>query len=187
MHAIRLALASLLAVAAFGSVAVAQQNHDVMMHIEEVDGRPVPMFFFEPVGLLIEPGDTVTFVAASPHHTATAYHAQHVKSQRVPDGVPPFSSPVVPIGESWSYTFDVPGTYDIWCGPHEHYGMAMRIVVGEPGGPAEEAVTNFGPDGVFALAGLVLNQPEIASARIVANGAVSWTEIVEAVLAAGLP
>jgi hypothetical protein len=40
---------------------------------------------------------------------------------------------------------------------------------------------------VFALAGLVLNQPEIASARIVANGAVSWSEIVEAVLAAGLP
>jgi len=187
IHAIRVGLASLVAVAAFGSVAVAQQNHDVMMHIEEVEGRPVPMFFFEPVGLLVQPGDTVTFVAASPHHTATAYHGQHVKSHRVPDGVPPFSSPVVPIGESWTYTFDVPGTYDIWCGPHEHYGMAMRIVVGEPGGPAEEPVTNFGPDGVFALAGLVLNQPEIASARIVATGAVSWTEIVETVLAAGLP
>ncbi len=122
----RTALASLGVVAAFGSVALAQQNHDVMMHIEPVEGRPVPAFSYEPVGLLIQPGDTVTFVAVSPHHTATAHHARHVKSQRVPDGV-------------------------------------------------------------FALDGLVLNQPEIASARIVANGSVSSSEIVEAVLAAGLP
>jgi hypothetical protein len=48
-------------------------------------------------------------------------------------------------------------------------------------------VTNFGPDGVFAIAGVVLNQPELASSRIVANGMVSWSEIVKAVLAAGLP
>jgi plastocyanin len=98
-------------------VALAQTNHEVTMHIEEVEGRPVPMFYFEPVGLLIQPGDTVTFVAASPHHTATAYHAEHVKSHRVPDGVEPFGSPIVPIGQSWSYTFTVPGTYDLWCGP----------------------------------------------------------------------
>jgi plastocyanin len=130
-----------------------------------VEGRPTPEFYFEPVGLLIQPGDSVRFVAVSPHHTATAYHEQHVKSHRVPDGVEPFSSPVVPVGEVWTYTFSVPGTYDLWCGPHEHYGMAMRIVVGEPGGPAEEPVTNFGPDGALALAGLVLNDPALASQR----------------------
>jgi plastocyanin len=168
-------------------VASAQTNHDVTMHIDPVEGRPVPVFYFEPVGLHIQPGDTVTFVAVSPHHTATAYHAQHVKSHRVPDGVGPFSSPVVPIGETWSYTFTVPGTYDLWCGPHEHYGMAMRIVVGEPGGPAEESVTNFGPDGVFAVAGVLLNLPELASSRIVELGAVPWADVLEQVLAAGLP
>ncbi len=159
------------------AVAVAQTTHVVDMHITPVEGRQTPEFYFEPVGLLIQPGDTVNFVALSPHHTATAYHAQHVKSHRVPDGVEPFSSPIVPVGEVWSYTFTIPGTYDIWCGPHEHYGMAMRIVVGEPGGPAEEPVTDFSPVGVYALSGFVLNDPALASSEIVARGSVSWYDL----------
>lgn len=172
-------LLALLVAAALAS-ASAQTTHDVVMHITPVEGRPVPEFYFEPVGLLIEPGDSVRFVAASPHHTATAYHAEHIKSHRVPDGVEPFSSPIVAIGQDWTYTFTVPGTYDLWCGPHEHYGMAMRIVVGEPGGPAEDPVTNFGPDGVFATAGLVLNDPALASGQIVALGSVSWYDLDDA-------
>jgi plastocyanin len=159
--------------------AFAQTTHEVMLMIEEVEGRPVPEFFFEPVGLLIQPGDTVRFVAATPHHTATAFHAQHVKSHRVPEGVPPFSSPVIPVGEVWEYTFDVPGTYDLWCGPHEPYGMVMRIVVGEPSGPAEEPVTDFSPVGAMAAAGTVLNDPALASDNIVAAGSVSWSDISE--------
>jgi plastocyanin len=158
-------------------LAHAQTTHDVMMHITPVEGRPTPEFYFEPVGLLIQPGDTVNFVAVSPHHTATAYHEQHVKAHRVPDGVEPFSSPVVPVGEVWSYTFTVPGTYDLWCGPHEHYGMAMRIVVGEPGGPAEEPVTDFSPVGAYALAGHVLNDPALGSNEIVERGSVSWYDL----------
>ncbi len=159
------------------AIASAQTTHDVMMHITPVEGQPVPEFYFEPVGLMIQPGDSVRFVAVSPHHTATAYHAEHIKSHRVPDGVEPFSSPIVPIGQDWTYTFEIPGTYDLWCGPHEHYGMVMRIVVGEPGGPAEEPVTNFGPDGVFQVGGLVLNDPALASAEIVARGSVSWYDL----------
>lgn len=161
----------------FFSAALAQQTHEVQLTITEVEGRPVPEFYFEPVGLLIQPGDTVRFVAASPHHTATAYHKAHVKLQRVPEGVEPFSSPILPVGESWEYTFSVPGTYDLWCGPHEMFGMAMRVVVGEPGGPAEAPVENFAPDGVFGAAGTVLNDPALASANIVAQGSVAWSEI----------
>jgi len=181
-HLSALALSLLL----LAPTALGQTRHEVMMHIEEVEGRPLPVFYFEPVGLRIEPGDTVTFVAASPHHTATAYHGQHVKTHRVPDGVEPFSSPIVPVGETWSYTFTIPGTYDLWCGPHEMYGMAMRIVVGEPGGPAEAPVTEFGPDGVFGAAGVLLNQPELASSRIVELGRVAWSEVLAAVLAVPL-
>jgi plastocyanin len=180
---VRLALA--VATLGFGA-ALAQTEHQVEMHIEGVPDRPVPLFYFEPVGLHIQAGDTVSFVASSPHHTATAYHGQHVKSHRVPDGVEPFSSPVVPVGEVWNYTFTVPGTYDIWCGPHEHYGMAMRIVVGEPGGPAEEPVTDFSPMGVAGLSAVVLNAPELASSRIVELGAVPWADLVATVLAAPL-
>ena len=179
MSAFLRTLLAALVVGAF-ALAQAQTTHDVMMHITPVEGRPIPEFYFEPVGLLIQPGDSVRFVAVSPHHTATAYHEQHIKSHRVPDGVGPFSSPIVPIGEDWTYTFTIPGTYDLWCGPHEHYGMAMRIVVGEPGGPAEEPVTNFGPDGVFATSGLVLNDPALASSMIVELGSVSWYDLDDA-------
>ena len=169
----------------FGAAA-AQTEHQVLMHIEEVSERPLPVFYFEPIGLHVRVGDSVTFVAASPHHTATAYHGQHVKSHRVPEGVEPFSSPVVPVGETWTYTFTVPGTYDVWCGPHEHYGMAMRIVVGEPGGPAEGPVTEFGPLGVASAAAAVLNAPELASSRIVELGSVPWVDLLATVLAAPL-
>lgn len=187
IHALRPVAAALAAALLLGSIALAQTRHEVTMHIDPVDGRPVPVFYFQPVGLLIQPGDTVDFVASSPHHTATAYHAQHVKSHRVPDGVEPFSSPIVPVGQTWSYTFTIPGTYDIWCGPHEHYGMVMRIVVGAPGGPAEEPADDFSPVGTYALAGLVFNLPELASARIVELGSVPWSDVHEQVVAAGLP
>jgi plastocyanin len=172
----RLALA-LAPLALVVGMATAQTVHDVEMMIVPVEGRPIPEFFFQPVGLLIQPGDTVRFIASSPHHTATAYHRQHVKSHRVPDGVEPFSSPIVPVGEVWEYTFTIPGTYDIWCGPHEHYGMVMRIIVGEPGGPGNDPVTDRSPVGVYALAGAVLSDPALAPEAIVAAGRVLWEEL----------
>jgi len=164
------------ALSLFGS-ALAQRTHGVHMNIMPVEGRPVPEFFFQPTGLFVEPGDTVRFLANSPHHTATAYHAQHVKTQRVPEGVEPFSSPVIPINETWEYTFTEPGVYDLWCGPHEQYGMAMRIVVGEASGPGMEPITDFSPEGVFATAGTVLSDPALDPDNIVANGQVMWEEL----------
>ena len=187
MFKVRILVQLLFVAVALGvGAAAAQSEHQVLMHIEEVADRPLPVFFFEPVGLHVQPGDTVAFVAASPHHTATAYHGQHVKSHRVPEGVEPFSSPIVPVGDTWSYTFTVPGTYDIWCGPHEAYGMAMRIVVGTPGGPAEGPVTEFGPDGVYGASAAVLSAPELASSRIVELGAVPWADLLATVLAVPL-
>jgi plastocyanin len=156
------------------AAAFAQETHEVEMHIVPIEGRLIPEFFFQPVGLFIEPGDTVSFIAVSPHHTATAYHEQHVKSHRVPDGVEPFSSPIVPVGETWEYTFEIPGVYDIWCGPHEEYGMAMRIVVGEATGPATEPPDNFGPDGTFGAAGMVLSDPALDPDNIIEQGQVMW-------------
>lgn len=157
------------------TLSAAQTTHEVQMLIKE--GGELPEFYFEPVGLHIQPGDTVRFVAATPHHNVVAYHAQQGKVQRVPEGVPPFSSPTLPIGDVWEYTFDTEGTYDLWCAPHELLGMAMRVVVGEPGGPAEEPVTDFGPMGVLGASGTVLNDPALASANIVGAGSVSWTEV----------
>lgn len=155
--------------------AAAQTTHEVQLFI--AGGEDATEFYFEPVGLYIQPGDTVRFLGVTPHHTVTAYHAQHGKSHRVPEGVPPFSSPVIPATESWEYTFDTPGTYDLWCGPHEAWGMAMRIVVGEPGGPAEEPVTDFSPEGAFGVAGAVLNDAAMASSNIVSQGQVAWADL----------
>ncbi|NPV10136.1 MAG: hypothetical protein HPY83_19515 [Anaerolineae bacterium] len=153
------------------------QVHEVRLLIQPVPGQPIPEFYFEPVGLYIQPGDTVVFKALSPHHTVTAYHPRQGKPQRVPDGVEPFSSPVLPVGGEWRYTFTVPGVYDIWCAPHEMYGMVMRIVVGSPAGPGTTPSKDFGPEGTFGVAGQVLNHPLLDPARIVAQGSVSWSAL----------
>lgn len=157
--------------------AFAQETHEVEMIIEEVEGSPLPEFYFQPTGLFIQPGDTVRFVAASPHHTITAYHEAHVKSHRVPEGVEPFSSPIVPVGESWEYTFETPGVYDLWCGPHEQYGMVMRVVVGEASGPGAEPATDFSPAGTFGAAGVVLNDPALDADNIIEQGSVMWQDL----------
>lgn len=153
----------------------AQQVHTVNLMIEEVEGGVE--FYFSPVGLFIAPGDTVVFRGLTPHHTVTAYHAQHGKAQRVPDGVPPFSSPVVPVGLDWSYEFVIPGVYDLWCAPHESYGMVMRIVVGEATGPGAVPSTDFGPFGTFDLAGAILNAQAMSPERIIAQGKVMWSDV----------
>lgn len=160
-----------------GASALAQTTHDVLLIIEPVEGSPIPEFYFEPAGLFIEPGDTINFIAQSPHHTVTAYHPLQGKPLRVPEGVEPFSSPMIPVGSSWSYTFDTPGVYDVWCGPHESYGMVMRIVVGEASGPAMAQPDDFGPEGTYGAAGTVLLDPALDANRIIDVGSVSWSEI----------
>ncbi|MDQ3701920.1 MAG: hypothetical protein M3442_13515, partial [Chloroflexota bacterium] len=73
--------------------------------------------------------------------------------------------------------FTRPGVYDLWCGPHEFLGMAMRIVVEEATGPGAAPPTDFSPSGTTLTAGLVLSDPALAPARILARGRVSWDEL----------
>lgn len=124
-------------------------DHEVELHIEEAaifDGDTTTMpFHFEPSGLSIEEGDIVRFNVDSPEHTITAYHEGLGRQQRVPDDTPPFSSPVMNVGGFWLYQFDSPGTYDLFCAPHELFGMAMRLVVGDPSDPDYD--DTFGPAG----------------------------------------
>ena len=157
-------------------------THTVSLELLPIEGQPIPQFFFEPTGLLIEPGDTVRFVWESAHHTVTSYSEAFDKTQRIPESVTAFSSPIVATGESWSYTFTTEGTYDLWCAPHEMYGMAMRIIVGEPGGPGNTEVTDFGPEGAFGAAGTVLNDPALSATNIIAAGSagVPWADISDA-------
>ncbi|WP_255149982.1 CHRD domain-containing protein [Halorarius halobius] len=109
-----------------------EPDHQVALEIRPVEGREEPEFVFDPVGLAIEPGDVVRFDSALGAHSVTAYHPALERERRVPENVPPFSSPLLATdGAYWLYRFDEPGVYDAYCLPHEVFGMVMRLVVGE--------------------------------------------------------
>jgi plastocyanin len=99
--------------------------------IGKPDGSEV---WFEPIGLLIGPGQTVTWTNRDEgnSHTTTAYHPSiSRRSQRIPAHAQPWHSDYVLPGEAFSVKFVEPGVYDYYCVPHEHAGMVGRIVVGE--------------------------------------------------------
>ncbi|WP_340102095.1 hypothetical protein [Salinibaculum salinum] len=81
----------------------------------------------------------------------------------------------------WLREFDTPGVYDIECAPHESYGMAMRIVVGEETNPNFETsdVENL-PEprvGPVGLARQVLTDVELEPGAIVDAGRVMWEDL----------
>lgn len=117
-----------------GNGDVPAADHEVTLHVGEPSPEEHgPLFHFDPTGLAVGSGDVVQFTFTTPDHTVTPYHPAHGFQKRVPDGVPPFSSPIVNAGGAWLYRFDEPGVYDLYCGPHHILGMAMRIVVGDVG------------------------------------------------------
>ena len=95
--------------------------------------------WFDPIGVRIEPGQTVRWVMASPGnpHTTTAYHPRNGgHSRRIPEQAEPWDSGfLVNPGDRFEVTLTAEGVYDYFCLPHEHAGMVGRIVVGRPGGP----------------------------------------------------
>lgn len=99
---------------------------------ETLDGRNV----FDPNGLYVTAGTTVRFTFGRGTHTVTAYE------DRIPEGAEAFDSGTRSEGV-FEHTFDVPGTYDYFCRPHKSEQVG-RIVVDEPGGPAEDSPI---PDG----------------------------------------
>lgn len=121
--------------------------------------------YFDPVGLFVEPGDTVAFELVSGAHSATAYDPanENALDRRIPEGAPAWDTGTFgDVGTARSVTFETVGTHDYYCIPHKMVGMVGRIVVGSPGGPAEESKN---PD---------LALPD--SARIVEEGRVAWAD-----------
>jgi plastocyanin len=96
--------------------------------------------WFDPIGLYVEPGTTVRWIARENVHTTTAYHPNNDHhSLRIPDGAAPWDSGyLVKPGTTFDVTLTVPGVYDYYCMPHEAAGMVGRIVVGKPFGPGAE-------------------------------------------------
>lgn len=132
-----------LATAAAGTAAVGtaagQEDGGPTTHEIEMrsDGTE---YLFDPVGLHVEPGDTVRWINVSGAHSTTAYAEGNggAGERRIPEGADPWNSETITEqGGEFEYTFEEEGTYDYFCIPHKSLGMVGRIVCGEPGGPAE--------------------------------------------------
>lgn len=90
---------------------------------------------FDPMGLMIEPGQKIRFVNRDPgnSHTATSYSPDiDGRPLRIPSRAKGWDSDYLEPGASYEITLDVPGVYDFYCRPHEHAGMVGRILVGRP-------------------------------------------------------
>lgn len=126
--------------------------------------------WFDPIGLHLQPGQTVRWTNRDPgnSHTATAYHPSiRNRPRRLPPAAEPWDSDYLLPDESYTVTLSVPGVYDYYCVPHEHAGMVGRIVVGEPGEEApmvidpaleplpEIALGNFPPVAEILARGVV--------------------------------
>jgi plastocyanin len=98
----------------------------------KADGSHV---WFDPIGLHIEPGQTVRWTNRDRgnSHTVTSYHPDiFERPRRIPINAEAWDSDYLLPDETFSLRFDEEGVYDYYCVPHEHAGMVGRIVVGNP-------------------------------------------------------
>ncbi|MFB6079439.1 MAG: plastocyanin/azurin family copper-binding protein [Haloferacaceae archaeon] len=151
-------------------------------------------FHYEPAGHHVRPGDVVLFSAETPDHGATVFHERHGRQNRVPEGAPPITAPVIPVGGYWLCRFEDEGVYDLYCPPHQVFGMVLRIVVSDGTGPVPSLrVAGDGrPPGTENLLPLVLggfdpNVPSEAAAlatdvldpeNVVSEDSVPWEDVV---------
>jgi plastocyanin len=113
------------------------------------DGAEV---YFDPVGLHVQPGDTVRWIQVNGYHSVTAYHpANSDRELRIPEHAEPWDSGMLLAeypakGSTFEHTFTIPGVYDYLCIPHEAAGMVGRIIVGEPAAGPGTRPFGYAPD-----------------------------------------
>ncbi|MGZ8310477.1 MAG: hypothetical protein ACXWUR_00290 [Allosphingosinicella sp.] len=127
-----------------GGIATAQQSvsADDAVVIEFKIDRPTGVYYFEPAGVRVRPGQLVRFISGDYRQSVTAYHPAHEgRPLRIPEGAEPFDFMLGENAQNYRGAFEmrftVEGTYDYFNRQHEARGAVGRIVVGSPGGPAE--------------------------------------------------
>jgi len=119
-------------------------------------------YYFDPIGLFVEPGTTVTWVNVEGAHSSVAYaeSVDQADTTRIPEDAEPWSSDILSEADAtFEHVLETPGTYDYFCGPHKSLGMIGRLVVGEPGGPAEAGQP---PDGELPDSQTIVDQESVS-------------------------
>ena len=119
-------------------------------------------YYFDPIGLFVEPGETVTFEIDSGSPSSTAYQKSNGPASvtRIPDGAEAWVSGVLSAEDATSeLTFDTTGTYDYFCTLHKTLGMVGRIVVGESGGSTDGSMP---PDGDVRESQTIVDQGAVS-------------------------
>lgn len=94
------------------------------------------MVGFDPIGVLLQPGQTVRWICDANVHTTTAYDPKNDNhSLRIPKGAQSWASDFLLPRQTFEVKLTVEGVYDYFCAPHELAGMVGRLIVGHPGGP----------------------------------------------------
>jgi plastocyanin len=88
---------------------------------------------FKPDTVTIVTGQTVRWEnrGKKDEHSVTddAKMADDAKDVSIPTGASPFHSGKINPGDSFEQRFEIPGTYNYVCVPHEEMGMKGRVVV----------------------------------------------------------
>ncbi len=111
---------------------------------------PQGLWYYDPVGLYLNPGQTVRWICTKFGATVTAFHPDNDDRElRIPERAQPFDSGLLgdDVNNTFEWTFEVEGTYDYFSRNHEVLGLVGRIVVGRPGGPAERPLGYGGREG----------------------------------------
>lgn len=122
------------------------------------DGSKV---WFDPIGLLVEPGQTLRWVNRDPGnaHTSTAYHpANGGHLLRIPKGAAAWNSDYLLPEQTFDLRLTTAGVYDYFCIPHEEAGMVGRIVVGRPEGTQPDGALPDAARGRLPLAEDIVRQ-----------------------------
>ncbi len=140
---------SLLAVSGVAGVVRAgnrgDTRDDTRATIRMISDRMGTTVGYSPIGLFVEPGETVRWLNESGVHTVTAYHPVNgSRPLRIPELAEPWDSGyLINPGDAFERRFEMPGVYDYYCIPHEGAGMVGRLVVGEVSGPGAEGFGHF--------------------------------------------
>lgn len=98
---------------------LAATTHEIEMLNRHPEDRKLRQVFFPRIAV-IEPGDSVKFLATDRGHNAQS------ADDMIPEGAEPFRGR---INEEIEVTFDTPGFYGYQCQPHYAVGMVGLIVV----------------------------------------------------------